>query len=182
MKSTTERLVIREIRNEDKKDLIANINDLDVSTNLLAVHYPYTDKNAEDWINQCKKEAREKPRRNYNLVIELKLEKRVIGEIGLVNVDKFQGTTEIAYWLGENYWRKGFMSEALKDVLDFAFKKLKLRRINFYIFKENRASRNLAEKIGFKLEGMERKSVRSRADGKIHDDAIYGLLKEGWIK
>ena len=182
MKLITKRLIIREIRNKDKKDLLKNINDLDVSRNLLVVPYPYKNKDAEWWINKCEKEAKEKPRKNYNLIIELKSKKVLIGGVGLVKVDRFQGTAEVGYWLGKNYWRKGFMSETLKAILNFAFKKLKLRRMNLDTFRENKASSNLAKKNGFKFEGVKRKSVRSKADGKIHDDKIYGLLKEDWLK
>ena len=182
MKLITKRLIIRGIRKKDKKDLIKNINDLEVSKNLLVVPYPYKNRDAEWWINKCEKEAKEKPRKNYNLIIELKSENILIGGVGLVKVDRFQGTTEVGYWLGKNYWRKGFMSEALKAVLSFAFKKLKLRRINLYAFKKNKASNTLAKKNGFKFEGTKRKSVRSKANGKIHDEKIYGLLKEDWLK
>lgn len=178
MKLITERLIIREIENKDKKDLIKNINNLEVSKNLLVVPYPYKNKDAEWWINQCKKKRKEKPRKDYNLIIELKSEKILIGGIALVKIDRFQGTAEVGYWLGKKYWKQGFMSEALRAILNFAFKKLKLRRINLSTFKENRASSSLAEKMGFKLEGVRRKKVKSKADKKIHDEKVYGLLKK----
>lgn len=74
-------------------------------------------------------QRKKKKREGYPFAIYLKSEKKVIGGISLDKVDKFQGKAGVGYWLNEKYWNKGYGSEALKAILDFAFKKLKLRRI-----------------------------------------------------
>jgi len=176
MKIKTERLILRDFEKKDMNDLIENINNLNISKWLLVVPYPYTKKDAEGWINHCAK--KKKQRKDYNFGIEF--EGRMIGCVGLSNVDEFQGTATIGYWLGEKYWRQGIMKEALQKVLDFAFNQLKLRRINVEAYTKNEASNNLIKKMGFKFEGTRKKSARSKADGKIHDANEYGLLKEEW--
>ena len=140
MKLITERLILRDLIMKDKESLIKNINNLRVSRYLALVPYPYTKKNAEWWINECIKKSKEKPRKEYDFNIELKKEKGVIGAVGLSKVDRFNGTATIGYWLGEDYWRQGIITEALREVLGFAFNKLKLRRINITASPKNNAS------------------------------------------
>jgi len=182
MKFETERLRIRYLKNSDKKDLIKNINNLEVSKWLLVVAYPYKSKDAKGWISYCQKQDKKKKRDAYDFGIELKEEKKIIGGIGINKIDNFQGTASVGYWLGKEYWRKGYGSEALNEILKFAFNKLKLRRIEARVFSGNPSSGKLLKKFGAKLEGTGRKAVRCKADKKIKDDLIYGLLKEEWRK
>ena len=182
MNLTTDRLVIREYEKSDASDLIEHINDLEVTKFLLLVPHPYTDKDASWWINRCLENARRKPRTDYDFCIELKSEKKLVGGIGLTKIDSFQGKAEIGFWLGKKYWRQGLMTEAINSVLEFAFNKLFLRRIDWNAFAENEASNTLAKKMGFTLEGTRRKAVRSKATGIVHDDNAYGLLKDEWLK
>lgn len=178
MKIETERLILRKPAMKDIKDLIENINNLNVSRCLLVVPYPYTVKDARWWINNCK----EKPKDDPNFNIELKSEKKLIGGIGLANINNHQKTATLGYWLGEKYWRKGIVTEAIIPLLDFAFNKLKLRRLDILVFIGNEPSTNLAKKIGAKHEGTRKKAAICKATGKIHDEKIYGLLKEDWKK
>ncbi|MEM4230597.1 MAG: GNAT family N-acetyltransferase [Candidatus Pacearchaeota archaeon] len=181
-KLETKRILLRELKASDAKDIVRNANNLEVSKNLATLPYPYKLKDARGWIKKCSKKTKEKLRNDYTFAIELKSERKFIGAIGLHKIDKFQGTAEMGYWLGQNYWRQGIMYEAAKKVLDFAFRNLKLRRINISAFSANQASNCLIKKLGFKYEGMRRKNIRSKADGKIHNQNIYGLLKDEWKK
>jgi len=182
MELNTKRLKIRELEKKDASDLIDNLNDLEVTKSLLPMPYPYDEKEAHWWINKCQEEARRKPRINYDLAIELKSEKKLVGGIGLTKVDSFQGKAEIGFWLGKKYWRQGLMTEAINAMLEFAFNKLFLRRIEWNAFADNEASNELAKKMGFKLEGTMKRGARSKANGLVHDENFYGLLKEDWIK
>lgn len=182
MKLETKRLILREWSKRDKKDLIEGINNLNVSKWLLVVPYPYKKKDADWWINKQLKKQKKKDREEYGFAIYLKSEKKVIGSIGTHKIDKFQGTAEVSYWLGEKYWRKGYGLEALDAMLKFLFNKLKLRRVWAAIFAKNSSSGKLLEKFGFKEEGLLRKAARCKANGKIKDSFFYGLLKEEWRK
>jgi ribosomal-protein-alanine N-acetyltransferase len=180
MQLSTKRLIIREIEKSDLKEIVVNIGDIKVSRFLSVVPYPYRIKDAKFFLSYCTKSRRAKPRKTYDLVIALKPENKVIGGIGLMKVDAFNGTAEIGYWLGQKYWHNGIMSEAVAAMLDFAFRKLKLRRIDLHASTLNAGSNAIARKFGFKLEGMARKSVRTKATGKIHDCNMYGLLRSEW--
>ncbi|MBI5803325.1 GNAT family N-acetyltransferase [Candidatus Pacearchaeota archaeon] len=182
MKLVTKRLILRDLISKDAKDLVENGNDLIVSRYLALVPYPYTIKEAKKFISKCIKDTRKKPRKIYNLGIELKPIRKLIGMIGLADVNEFNGTGEVGYWLGKKYWRQGIMTEAFTAIIDFAFKKLKLRRIDVSASVENEASNNLIKKMSFKLEGIRRKRIKAKSTGKIHDEIVYGLLKEEWKK
>jgi RimJ/RimL family protein N-acetyltransferase len=182
MKIETKRLILREVNKKDAKDIQKNINNLEVSKWLLVVPYPYKLKDAEWWVNHCQEDYKKKVKDKYNLVIELKKEKRIIGAIGLKKIDNSQGSAEVGYWIGEDYWKYGYGSETLNEILKFAFNKLKLRRIDALVFTGNPSSGKLLEKFGAKLEGIKRKSCKCKADGKIKDELCYGLLKTEWRK
>jgi [ribosomal protein S5]-alanine N-acetyltransferase len=176
----TERLILREPEEKDADDLIENANNLNISKYLLTVPCPYTKEDALFFINKNIEKAKESPRKKYQFVIEFKENNKVIGTIGLSKVDEFQGTTTIGYWIGEKYWRKGYMIEAIKKIIEFTFQELNLRRINASVYTENTASNEILKKLGFRHEGIKRKNKRTKSTGDIHDENIYGLLKEEW--
>lgn len=180
MKLETKRLILREWKQGDQKQEIEGINNLNVSKWLLVVPYPYTKKDADWWVNHCIEKYKKKKKEGYPFAIELKEGKKVIGGIGIDKIDKSQGKASVGYWIAEPYWKKGYGSEALRELLKFAFDKLKLRRIEAGVFAGNPSSGKLLEKFGAKLEGTKRKSRVCKADGKIKDEYIYGLLKEEW--
>lgn len=176
----TERLIIREFEKRDIGPLTKNMNNLHVSKNLLAVPYPYKKKDAAWWINHCAKLKKERPQKTFEFAIELKAEKNLIGGISLMKYDPFQGTAEVGCWLGEKYWRQGYMFETASSLINYGFKKLKLRKFRWGAFADNVASNELAKKLGFVLEGVMRKGLRCKATKKIHDETRYGLLREEW--
>ena len=65
MKIKTKRLVIRELEKQDLTAIVEQVNNLNVSRNLDLVPHPYIKKDAEWFINHCKKDAKKKPIENY---------------------------------------------------------------------------------------------------------------------
>ncbi len=182
MKLETKRLILRKPRKSDWEDLVEGLSPLDVSKSMLSVPHPYNKKDAEIFIKKTIKNWNKKNQDNYVFFIELKSEKKVIGAMGLHKVNIFSGITETGSWINKKYWRNGYITEAKIRVNDFAFNKLKLRRLNSPVFTDNQASNATQKKMGYKLEGMQRKGIRSKATGKIHDVNMYGLLKKDWKK
>ena len=182
MKLETKRLILRDCNLNDWKDIVEGIGDYEVSKWLLKVPYPYKKKDAIDYIKKRMKLMKEKNPTDYNFYIELKSEKKVIGAIGIHKIDYYSGTGSTGSWVNRKYWRQGYMTEAKFAVNNFAFDKLKLRRLNSDVYADNKASNATQLKMGYKIEGHLRKNRRSLASGKIHDENIYGLLKEDWIK
>ena len=111
MRLETKRLILREWRKGDVKDLIEGLNDLKVSRWLIFVPHPYTKKDAEKWIDHCIEIAKNGKKRNsYKFAIELKSEKKVIGGTSLDKINKFLGTAGGGIWLNSKYHGKGYGS------------------------------------------------------------------------
>ena len=161
MRIVTPRLVIREFQEKDIANLVANINNLNVSRYLSLVPYPYHKKDAKFWVHHNQGEARKRPRKNYDLGIELKSTHELIGGIGLCKIDRFVGKATMGYWLGEDYWRQGIMSEAARAMIDFAFNKLGLTRIDIEAFTKNIPSNGLIKSLRFKYEGTSQRCHRA---------------------
>src|SRR3989339_813748 len=100
----------------------------------------------------------------------------------LTKVSDFHKTATLGYWLAKDYWRNGIMKEACIEIINFGFNKLKLRRLNVKIYVVNIPSNSFIKKLGFNYEGTMIKSYKVKSTGKIHDENIYGLLKEDWLK
>lgn len=84
--------------------------------------------------------------------ISLKNELQLIGTIGIRNFSKNPNTAEVGYDLNPKFQRKGIMNEALKMIIHFSFKELKLDKIEAFTHPYNEASRKLLEKNGFQLQ------------------------------
>ncbi len=111
--------------------------------------------------------------------IELKENQKVIGKIDL-EADSLRHRVNslcVSYYLGEEYSSKGYMTEALREMLRYVFEERQAEVLSVRVFKENIASRRLAEKLGFINEGCIRRCVKAYQD-VIYDDMIYSILKE----
>jgi ribosomal-protein-alanine N-acetyltransferase len=100
----------------------------------------------------------------------------LLGGITLANVR--HGVVEsanVGYWIGEPHARKGYMAEALQITLDFAFRKLRLHRVEAACLVDNAASRNLLLKAGFRPEGRARKYLCIAGRWQDHD--TFGILR-----
>jgi ribosomal-protein-alanine N-acetyltransferase len=143
------------------------------------IPHPYTKADAYWFIDNTLKKW---TKGSYTFFIELRSEKKVIGALGLVRVNEFNGTAHTGSWINKKYWRNVYMTEAKIAVKDFAFDTLKLRRLESTVHLDNKASNATQQKVGYKHEGIKRKATRSKANGKIHDLNLYGLLKGDWKK
>ena len=182
MKIKTKRLILRPATFNDAVDIARNANNLDVTRYMAHIPFPYSVKNAKDFIKLCHKKESQKPCTDLNFVIEMRSPKKVIGCLGFIRIDHFTGKADIGYWLGKDYWRQGFGFEAVNALIKFAFNKLKLQRLETAVYTENRASQALVKKLGFKKEGVRHRASRSSATGKLYDVLIYALLKPGKCK
>ncbi len=180
MRLKTERLILRDYCDEDKADLVANINDEDVTKYLRKVPFPYTEADAEWYLNKCKVDIAKNPRQEHSFVIELKETGEFMGSVGLHEIDDFGKEATVGYWLGKKGWRNGYMYEAAKEVLRFAFEDIGLRRIDIEADVDNEPSNGLIKKLGFQYEGMRCQYRKTKSTGKTPDANQYGMLKEDW--
>ena len=85
---------------------------------------------------------------------------------------------EIGYTLHPDYWGQGYVPEAVRALIDLAFKELGLHKIELTCFGDNVQSQRVAEKLGFTHEARIRD--RKDAQGNRCDSLIYGLLRSEW--
>lgn len=99
-----------------------------------------------------------------------------VGCIALfIKNDVYCKNAEIAYWLGEPFWGRGIMSEAIKQLCQTAFEQYEIVRIFAEPYAHNTGSRKALEKAGFVLEGIMKKSVYK--NGNFFDYCMYALVK-----
>lgn len=84
---------------------------------------------------------------------------------------------DMGYELGELYWHKGIMNEALSEIIPLIFRKLLVKRIQCIVFDGNIASEKLLAKLGFINEGILRKYSYHFAKNIAIDSNIFALLK-----
>jgi RimJ/RimL family protein N-acetyltransferase len=125
-----------------------------------------------EWLNA----QQQSPRHSFTLAIDLKAGEKFIGLIALnLGKEKYK-TAEVWFKIHKDFWRKGYTTEALKSILDFAFSKLQLHRVEAGCAVDNIASAKVLEKAGMIREGMKRKKLPIR--GKWMDNYFYGILEE----
>lgn len=114
----------------------------------------------------------------FQLGIERKEDRLVLGYCGLFSFHEASRRAEIGYSLDIRYWGEGYMNEALLVFIDHAFDGLGLNRIEADIDPRNIASARTLARLGFVNEGL----LRSRwiVNGEVSDTGMYGLLQEDW--
>ncbi|HEX2897688.1 MAG TPA: GNAT family protein [candidate division Zixibacteria bacterium] len=98
-----------------------------------------------------------------------------VGMIGLMNINKVHRRVEMGYWMGKKFRGKGYMAEAIKLLLNFAFRNLKLQRVQASTLLDNEASQLLLEKCGFKFEGILRQYFSHSK--RFKDVRMHSILK-----
>lgn len=172
----TDRLILRQWNMNDIADMVEGLNNINVTKWLAGAPYPYTEKDAEDFVKKII------DNNLYNFAIVLKSENKVIGGTQLTNISLANGTAGGGIWINENYQGYGYGSEAFGTRIKYAFEVLGLRRLENGYFKENEKSQKMQLRFGYKDEGIKRKKFVSKATGKIEDEYITGLLKDEWIQ
>lgn len=91
---------------------------------------------------------------NYGLKLILEKESNNrIGHAGLVpQLIDGKKEIEIGYWISQEYWGRGFATEAARGVMEYGKNKLKLEKMIALIQKDNTASQKVAQKIGMRIE------------------------------
>jgi Acetyltransferases, including N-acetylases of ribosomal proteins len=101
---------------------------------------------------------------------------RLVGNIGIVNINSRCRHATLAYYVHPDFWNKGIATEAGGIILDYAFGSLEMNRVGAVCMVDNTASRRVLCKLGFTFEGIARQEIMK--DGVFYDVAHYGLLNE----
>jgi [ribosomal protein S5]-alanine N-acetyltransferase len=174
----TERLILREWKESDSKDLFEYAKNELVGPN--AGWQPH--KNEEESIDIIKMFIRN----NDTYAVVLKAENKVIGSIGLHDRKPDDGLTElkqkeIGYVLNPEYWGRGIIPEAVKCLIKYGFNKLNLDLIWCGHFNFNHNSKRVNEKCGF-IYKFQKNEILKLLDNKEVTTLYYCLFKSNYIK
>ncbi len=112
------------------------------------------------------------------MVFSIELEDKLIGEFRFTRMRWFNRKSELSIILKKEFQGKGYGTLVMKKMIEFAFNKMNLYRLEAEVVEFNEISIKMIEKLGFKKEGVLRKAKYS--NGRYYDILRYGLLKDEW--
>lgn len=163
---------IRKWLRSDAKELAAALSNQNVLNHLRdGLPYPYTESDAAQYI-----EAMLSADANNTFAYAVAADGRVIGSIGAFRQSNIHfRTAELGYYIAEEYWGRGIMTDAVRRLCSWIFNNTDILRIYAEPFAENTGSRRVLEKAGFQCEGLMR--CNAVKNGRVRDMALYALIK-----
>jgi [ribosomal protein S5]-alanine N-acetyltransferase len=160
---------VRSYRMNDAVSLALHANNRKIWLNLRdGFPHPYAVEDANVFISRA---LEMQPEVNFAICVD----DIAVGGIGFVlHTDIERISAEIGYWLGEPFWGRGIVTEALTALTAYAIQTHNLRRVFAVPFAHNKGSARVLEKAGFQLEGCMRNSAIK--DGKVLDQLLYAFV------
>ncbi|MBI0576992.1 GNAT family N-acetyltransferase [Neobacillus cucumis] len=100
-----------------------------------------------------------------------------IGSSGLHRINWTVPKFEIGYWIDTRYSRRGYITEAVQGITEFAFTELKARRVEIRCDTKNTKSRAIPEKLGFTLEGILKNDALSGDGKELRDTCVFAKIR-----
>ena len=164
---------IRKWELSDAENLAKALSNKKVQDNLRdGLPYPYTEQDGKDFIY-----AMLSADENETFAFAITVDNIAIGSIGVFRQGNIhRRTAELGYYIAEEYWGKGIMTEAVRQICEYVFSESDIIRIYAEPFAYNTASCRVLEKAGFQYEG----TLRSNAvkNEKVIDMKMYSKIKE----
>ncbi len=159
-------MVLRPWTEGDVDAMVAGCNDPDIAYWIPTIPHPYTVEDARAFI-------RGEVRDDHD-ALAIQLGGSVVGGIGIgVNAHEYRG--RIGYWVAAPSRGQGVCTRALRVLARHALDELRLQRLDLITDPDNVASQRVAEKVGFRREGVLRAHLR-HPDGRIRDSVMFSLL------
>jgi ribosomal-protein-alanine N-acetyltransferase len=172
---TTARLILRPFAHEDAGEVTRLVSDRRIADTTINIPHPYDQSIAEAWIGMHAGVAERDE--GLTLAVTEKASGALVGAVGLA-IARPQGRAELGYWVGVDYWGRGYATEAARAMLDYAFGPLDLRRVVAHCLTRNPGSWRVMEKIGMQREGRLREHV---VKWDVPEDIwLYGILRHEW--
>lgn len=170
----SQRLFLRPAERDDIPTLLEWLADAEVGEGL-ATRAPWSRVAEESWFEELQKVQ---GKSTWHFAICLR-DGQPIGFAGLHSIDPLNGSTELGIGIGEPAeWDKGYGTEAMHILLDFAFGELRLHRVFLHVFDSNERAIHVYERVGFAHEGRLREAFYRH--GRHHDMHVMGILRSEW--
>lgn len=164
------RLIVLERRHLD--DIVKRWNNPEMRI-YLGAYIPNSREQEEKWMDSV--QERMNRRREFHFAIEKVSDREFLGTIGLHDIDWLSRSTHLGITIHEpKNWSKGYGTEAIELIVDYAWKHLNLRRIELMVHDFNERAKRVYEKVGFKLYGTAR--GKYFIDGKYVDTHYMELM------
>ena len=162
------RCVVRSWKDGDEPSIVRHADNYEVWRRLRdRFPQPYTHEEAEQWISFTRQQS---PQTHF--AIEISGE--AVGGIGLeLGSDVERRSAEIGYWLGEDFWGRGIVPAAVRNLTRYGFETFDLTRIFAVPFAGSSASIRVLERCGYTREGIMRRSVVK--EGVVLDQILYAM-------
>lgn len=180
MNLETERLIIRLIRASDLDDFQEYRSDPKVCE--FQAFTPFTKETAEKFIAAAKDGEFGKPGEWIQLVVELKSENKVIGDVGLKPEGYDARVVEFGTTFSAKYQKKGFAREAVTKIISHLFENENIHRITAITDIKNSSAVKLVENLNFRREAEFRESFWNEAKNSWRDEYLYAMLEKDWRK
>ena len=168
----TERLVLREITLADASDLHVYYADPECRVFQSGTAVKYVEE-TEGIIRQVAREF--SVRKAILLGLERKSDGRIIGDCDVHHLSLFDRRMEVGYGLAREYWGFGYMTEALRAVIRFAFEAMGFHRIEAECETTNFSACRVATRCGMTLEATLRENEINK--GRFISNNIYAILR-----
>lgn len=139
-----------------------------------AVLGPNSKVETKNFVKYAQAENRKKPREQYRFAIVLLDTGHLIGDCNIIISNPTDHEAHIGYALHPDFWNQGFTTEAVKELIRFGFKQLKLHRIFATCDTKNLASKRVLEKSGMRYEGTFRKDKFQK--GRWRDTHQFAVI------
>lgn len=174
---STNRLFLRKFRPEDAVAYYVQLGSSEQVTKYM-LWEPHRDiAESEDSISKILR--RYETNTPHTWAITLKETDALIGRVDLLRLDEQSSTCSFAYMLGADFWNKGYGSEALKAVFDYAFTQLQVSAIEADHMADNPASGAAMRKAGMTYLGTV--SEKYEKNGIWHDAVCYRITQKEWF-
>lgn len=171
---TTERLILRPFDLSDAQRVYELCNNYNVYKSTLTLPYPYPLDCALSWIPTH--EDNFNNNKHYEFAITDKGTSKLYGAIGLTNKQTHRNG-ELGYWIDEENWGKGYATEAVKAVIEFAFSEKHYHKVYARHFASNLGSGRVMQKSGMVKEGTLLQHIYK--ENKYEDLTHYGIINRG---
>jgi len=173
----TDRLLLRSITTKDAADIFAYASDPEVTKYVRFVTHKSI-KDTHAFIRRVQASYRKGITPLWGM--QSRASGRLIGAIGFLQWPNPDQRAELGYVISRDFWGQGLVTEAAKAVCDFAFRKMKVNRIEAGTIAGHAASERVLEKCGFRFEGVLRQ--REFIKGRFPDVSMYSLLRSDYSK
>jgi [ribosomal protein S5]-alanine N-acetyltransferase len=176
----TSHLIMRDLQETDLQPFFALSSDPAI-TQFQTFIQVENEAQAAEWLKNAARHNLKQPREAYNMAVIRKQEQQWIGWIGMGSPrDTSLGDLDFGYALSRQYWGMGYMTEALRGMVDFSFRELGIQSMFGACEVENVASARVMEKAGFRLSATYEEA--DEVTGRMKKMLRYAIARPEWEK